>query len=258
MSIDEFLDVAFAHLAGTGAVGRRALLEAEDHLRQATAAATERGATREQAEADAVAKFGDPVVFARRIGRAHGTGWAPLVTGAWALGAIMAVAVGLAGAVAEILGDTLGPVFVAGDRYGVTYRAWRCAEYLRYAPRGSSCSAAAALHHWGEIVEGRVAVGVLGLLAALLLAVARRTTLKGPTWHVPWPLVATTGAIAFGVAAVVRGLPDGATALLSTTTGTGAGIADGAIAAVFAIGLLAVAAARRNSLLAALSTSAAS
>jgi hypothetical protein len=249
MSIDEFLDIAFTHLAGTGGAGRRALTEAEDHLRTAAAAKQAQGAARDAAEAAAVARFGDPVDFARRISRGETAAWAPLVTGAWALGGILAVAVGVAGGLAELFGDTLGPAFVAGDRYGVTYQAWRCAEYLHLAPAGSSCSAAAAFDHWGEVVEGRVAVGVLGLLALLLLALVRRTFLREADRRIPWAAVAAAGAIAFVLAAVVRGLPDGATALLSTTTGTGAGLADALSSAVFAIGLLVVAIVGRHRIL---------
>jgi hypothetical protein len=252
MSIDEFLDVAFAHLTGAAGAGRRALAEAEDHLRAAAAEGVAQGLTREQAEAEAVARFGDPVSFAGQVTRAAGAPSGTLLTGAWALGGLIAVAVGAAGALAELLGDTIGPAFVAGDRYGVTYQAWRCAEYLRLAPAGSSCGAAAALDHWGEIVMGRVALGVLGLVALALLAVGRRTALRGPGWRIPWAAVAAVGAVAFGIATVVRGVPDAATALLSTTTGTGAGMADGAAAAVFALGLLAVALIRRDAIRSAL------
>ncbi len=250
MSIDEFLDRAFDELGGTGRQGRRALAEAEDHLREGAAAGVRRGLTPEQAEADAVARFGDPGRFAQQVVRADAPApWAPALTGLWALGGVLAVAVGVAGAIAELLGDLIGPGFVAGDRYGVTYAAWRCAEYLQGAPAGSSCSAAAALDHWGEVVLARVGLGVLGLIALLALALARRTALRSPEWRVPWPLVAAVGAVALGIAAAVRGLPDGATALLSTTTGTGAGIADGGVAAVFAAALLVVAVRRRHSIL---------
>lgn len=252
MSIDEFLDEAFAELTGTGSAGRRALAEAEDHLRASAAEGVARGLTREQAEAEAVARFGSPASFAKQLSRADGFGWGPLLTGAWALGGVLGVVVGIAGVAADVLGATVGPMFVAGDRYGVTYAAWRCAEYLRDAPAGSSCATAAALDHWGEVAMGREAVGVLGLLALLALAIARRTALRGSAWRIPWPAVAAVGAVALGIAAVVRGLPDGATALLSTTTGTGAGLADGITAAVFAVALLAVAIARRSGIRAAL------
>jgi hypothetical protein len=247
VTIDEFLDAAFDDLAGYGGAARRALAEAEEHLRQAAADRVRRGVPPERAEAEAVARFGDPADFARQVARAGAPSeWTSLVTGLWALGGVLAVAVGVAGAIAEILGDTLGPALVAGDRYGVTYAAWRCAEYLRFAPAGSSCSTAAALDHWGEVVIGRVGIGVLGVLALVLLAVARRTLLGGGSWRVPWPAVAAVGALLFGIAAVVRGLPDGATALLSTTTGTGAGLADGASSAAFAAVLLVVAVRNRH------------
>jgi hypothetical protein len=42
----------------------------------------------------------------------------------------------------------------------MTYTSQRCAEFLEYFPNAGGCEQAAALHHWGEVVEYRVAVGV--------------------------------------------------------------------------------------------------
>jgi nitrate reductase gamma subunit len=70
----------------------------------------------------------------------------------------------VSGALAELFGRVFGASFVAGDLPDITYTPERCAEFLEYFPRAGSCAKAAALHHWGEVVEYRVAVGVLGLL----------------------------------------------------------------------------------------------
>lgn len=76
-------------------------------------------------------------------------------------------AVGLSGVVALIIGLTAGTTFLAGDGFGVTYTAERCAEFFGYFPSAGSCNSAAALHHADEIVSSRVAAGVV---AALVLA----------------------------------------------------------------------------------------
>jgi hypothetical protein len=78
------------------------------------------------------------------------------------LGAVGLVAIGASGLVAELLGRLFGAGFVAGDLPGVTYTGQRCAQYLEYFPNAGGCEQAATLHHWGEVVEYRVAVGVVG------------------------------------------------------------------------------------------------
>ena len=52
--IEWYLDELFGQLAGTGAAGRRALMEAEYHLRAAAADAMARGLPEDQAEREAV------------------------------------------------------------------------------------------------------------------------------------------------------------------------------------------------------------
>ena len=68
-------------LAGTGAAGRRALMEAEYHLRATAADAMARGLPEDQAGHEAVSRFGPPALVARtlrsggRLNRAVSTGW---------------------------------------------------------------------------------------------------------------------------------------------------------------------------------------
>ena len=71
-AVDRYLDDLFDALAGTGGAGRRALAEAEDHLRAATADRVAHGMPNEEAERDAVARFGAPAQIARQLRRAHG------------------------------------------------------------------------------------------------------------------------------------------------------------------------------------------
>lgn len=84
--IDRYLDEMFDRLAGTGARGRRALAEAEDHLRAAVADAITRGLPVTQAEHDAVTRFGSPALIAgelRRTDRSSLLG--SVLSGAWVL-----------------------------------------------------------------------------------------------------------------------------------------------------------------------------
>jgi len=70
--IEWYLDELFGQLAGTGAAGRRALMEAEYHLRAAAADAMARGLPEDQAEHEAVSRFGSPALVARKLRSAQG------------------------------------------------------------------------------------------------------------------------------------------------------------------------------------------
>lgn len=94
--IDRYLDALFDRLAGTGAAGRRALAEAEDHLRAAVADSMANGLSRERAEHDAVARFGSPAQIAGQLRHVHRTArpnsaW----SGVWLLAGLALVALGL-------------------------------------------------------------------------------------------------------------------------------------------------------------------
>ncbi|MGE5828151.1 MAG: hypothetical protein ACM30G_07250 [Micromonosporaceae bacterium] len=69
--VDRYLDGMFDRLSGTGAAGRRALTEVEDHLRSATEERTARNIPLPQAEHEAVTRFGNAAAVARQIRRAH-------------------------------------------------------------------------------------------------------------------------------------------------------------------------------------------
>ena len=79
--IECYLDELSGQLAGTGAAGRRALMEAEYHLRATAADAKARGLPEDQAGHEAVSRFGPPALVARtlrsagRLNRAVSTGW---------------------------------------------------------------------------------------------------------------------------------------------------------------------------------------
>jgi hypothetical protein len=96
--IEWYLDELFDQLAGTGAAGRRALMEAEYHLRAVAADAMIRGLPQDQAEHEAVSRFGPPALVARklrsagRLNRAVSTAWLLAGLAACGLGAAYLVA----------------------------------------------------------------------------------------------------------------------------------------------------------------------
>jgi hypothetical protein len=201
--VERCLDELFDRLAGSGGAGRRALAEAEDHLRSAVADGVAAGLSTEDAERAAVARFGSAARIADelRVTHAGPAAWLrPGFVGCWLAGGLGLLAIGLSGLVAEVFGRLFGAAFVAGDAPGVTYTPARCADYFEYFPHAANCADAAAQHHWGEVVESRVAVGVLGLLALLVLWLVRRGSRLGePAWTPPRGTVAIPLAALFGL-----------------------------------------------------------
>ena len=162
-----------------------------------------------------------------------------LVLAAMLLGGIGLTAIGVSGLVAAAVGAAFGERFVSGDTAGVTYTPERCAELREYAPQARTCEEAATTHHFGEVVDYRLAAGVLGLLALGLWSLLRRRRQDDPGL-LPAGLVAGIGAAAFGAAAAVLLLESAG--LLAFGGGAGAGqYLSGALvslplAAAFAVG----------------------
>jgi hypothetical protein len=236
--VDAYLDDLFDRLAGTGAPGRRALAEAEDHLRAATDDRVTLGLDRPAAEQAAVTAFGPAASLAAAIRAVHRpVAWLrPAIVAAWLAGGLGLLAVGASGLVAEILGRIFGAEFVAGDGPGVTYTADRCAEYLALSPGTRICGQAAALDHWGEVVQSRVAAGVLGLLVLGALWWARRNTPLGSGAWAPPP-----GGVALpmGALSAVAGLGLTGIALIQIAFGdtsmVGANLSAGVVALAAAV-----------------------
>jgi hypothetical protein len=238
--VERYLDALFDHLAGTGRAGRRSLVEAEDHLRTAAGAAVARGLDREKAEREAVQRFGQPGSIAAQLQLTHrglGALIRPLIAGAFTIGVVGLLALGVSGLISEAFGHMFGAAFVAGDASGVTYTPDRCADYFEYFPHAASCHAAAALHHWGEVVEYRVAVGVLGLLALGFGLIVRRALAgRWALWRPPATsiaLVITALAGAGAVGLLGMSVPP---LVLGARDGTGVNLADGSVAAIVALG----------------------
>jgi hypothetical protein len=94
-AVDRYLDELFEGLAGTGPAGRRALAEAEDHLRASVADLVAEGVAVEQAERDAVTRFGPATLIAAQLRRAHrGHSRGAVLSGGWLLAALTLAAFG--------------------------------------------------------------------------------------------------------------------------------------------------------------------
>jgi hypothetical protein len=118
-----------------------------------------------------------------------------------ALGAIGLIAIGLSGLVAAGAGKLFGESWVAGDPPSVHYSAASCADYMEYAPRARSCEQAATVHHFSEVVDYRVAAGLVGgLVLGASAYFSRRRARWFRTDRLPAAFDATVAAVLFGAA----------------------------------------------------------
>jgi hypothetical protein len=83
------------------------------------------------------------------------------------------IAIGLSGVACGLIRYRYGDHTLALDSQSAGLSASRCADLLEYHPEKTTCAAAELAHHADEIVEYRLAAGVLGLLALGAYAVVR-------------------------------------------------------------------------------------
>lgn len=174
--IEVYLDELAERLQAGGLRLRRLLAETEDHLHASAAALVDQGMDEDAAAAEAISRFGPAEVIAKRMRPTNVALAVDALRAGWLLSGLGLVAIGVSGLVAELLFQTAGATFLAGDSLGVTYTPARCADFAEYFPSAGSCASAAALHHAGEVVTGRVAGGVLGILMLAAYHVYRRRT----------------------------------------------------------------------------------
>jgi hypothetical protein len=147
-----------------------------------------------------------------------------LIGAAVLLTGIGLVAVGVSGALSAGLGATAGPAFVAGDGPNVHYSAARCADFREYAPGARTCEAAAAEHHFEEVVTYRAAAGVLGVAVLAGFGVVRRRRRRSHSDEpavLPAAFVPTVGATVFGGAAVALAALSGQLVVVDRARGAG-------------------------------------
>ena len=164
----------------------RILVEAEDHLRAATAAGVAEGLSEREAQQAAIAGFGPvrEIVYAHqtRHGRVAAV-LADLASALWRVAAFYLVAAFL-----------LGPVLLLGPGAGCPAHAAAPCKLPTLVPE---TSALAALISWA-------ATGAAGLaLIAAYFAVRRVQRRRGRVWSVPlggyFPLAAVAASVALGV-----------------------------------------------------------
>jgi hypothetical protein len=248
-AIDAYLDALMLRLLDDPsrnevdvAAIRRAVAESEDHLRETQRAAMANGSGDADAAQLAVDRFGSVNEVAGRFRqsgtRRHDVTFGAVFRSLWLMGGIGLIAIGMSGVVASILGAVWGHGFVAADLPGVTYTPQRCAQYAELAPGHATCEQAAIAHHFGEVVQYRMAAGMLGLLvlvaysAWIFLArrTGRSTSLIPPTWF------EAVGAAIFGVAAAAALLVSVGHELTGPAAGTGQYLSAGLVSLVVASG----------------------
>lgn len=206
--IEAYLDRLLGELHGDPRQVRRILTEIEGHLHDAVDAGVAEGLSDAAAQQRAIERCGTPAAVAKRFA-------AELPTRLFSLGvvrqvamaamflvAVGLIAIGVSGGVAQVMGSASSARFVAGDGPGFVNPPSRCDYYLEYYPQGSTCSGAAALHHFDEVVMYRVAAGVVGLAVLAAYVVARRRRRARDAQVLPDAFVATIGATVFTVAGV--------------------------------------------------------
>ncbi len=202
--IEEYLDELLLRLHVPPRDARRLLAETEAHLREGAEVAEQRGLTREDAEREAVRRFGPAGDVARAAATARrlaplpvigNLGWAGLAVG----GAVL-VAVGVSGALAGLANATLGPRFVGA--LPRTYPAATCRYYLAAHHLATTCAQAAMLENSQDAVVLRLLAGALGTLVIVAaLLVHRRLPGDHATATLRDGIAAAVAAVGFTVGA---------------------------------------------------------
>ena len=209
--IEGYLDQLLLELHGRATDVRRVLAETEEHLRDATSDGVAAGLSLDEAEAQAVARFGSPRAVARRFSspglRLPRPALAEMASALVLLLAVGLLAIGASGVLSVAFRATLGDRFVAADLPGVTYTAARCRDFEEYHPEQPTCDRAAAAHHADEVETYRIAAGVLGavVLAGWWLVRRRHRGEASVDW-LPDEVVPLVGLILFGVAGAALGV----------------------------------------------------
>jgi hypothetical protein len=162
---DLYLDELFDRLGGTGGAGRRALTEAEDHLRAAVAEGIASGLSQERAEHDAVARFGPAARIAGQLRRVHRRFWLTTLSSAWLLAGIGLIALSSSYLAAAVLRWSLPQP-----------RLPLCGQAFPAVTGGYACTPTAMPN--GSIVHETAFAGVAILFFAAIILLVRRWAIR--------------------------------------------------------------------------------
>jgi hypothetical protein len=183
---------------------RHLVAEAEAHLRDGAAEGEAAGLSSHAAELAAVERFGAASELVTAERRRLVTPWWELarqfVVTAVVLGGVGAMAVGASGALSAVIKGIAGPRVLAAPSSGRLLSASDCARWLGLDPSAHTCRAAATADWANEVIWYRLALGVLGVLALAVFAMARRRSKRIRGWSLLPPAISDTiAATLFGI-----------------------------------------------------------
>ena len=200
--VEDYLDRLFDLLAGAGRAGRRALAEAQGHLEEAVEANKAAGMSQEDAERDAISRFGS----AEQIARAHlsvralapAAAFGRIIAAAWLMAGVAGLAFVLMGLIDAAMARALGPGFVSHDTQDAIYSPSYCHSLGVPSADQAACRAASVAQHAREMIDRPLLAGAFGLFALGLFVLARRApALRAVTTLPNAAMVSTAGAVAF-------------------------------------------------------------
>jgi hypothetical protein len=242
--VDDYLDQLYAGLRTTPRQARRIIAEAEDHLREATAAGVEAGLTEREAEEAAISSFGSVTAVVRAHARRIPplTVFGELVMAAWKLASIAVLAVAGSGLVALVMNQVLGRQFVGGDPARATgVSAAACHYWMAIWPHAQTCGQAAMLETSSDAVTLRVFMLIPGLILLEGYVLARRYQRKRgwradvlPDGFVPTAAACLFGALTAGLTFLAAAAPPDA----SHTGGPGSFLSAAVVTLLITLGFV--------------------
>jgi hypothetical protein len=218
--VEDYLDQLYAGLRTTPREARRIIAEAEDHLREATAAGVEAGLSEHEAQEAAISSFGS----VSAVVRAHARRIPPLavfgelVMAAWKLASITVLAVAGSGLVALVMNQLIGRQFVGGNPSAAGGFPLGTCHYWMSIWHAQSCAQAATLETSSDAVSLRLLALIPGLVLLEGYLLARRYQRKRgwradllPDGFVPTVAACVFGGLTAGLAFLATLAPPGAT-----------------------------------------------